>query len=168
MDYSKLVAVTGLPGLYELISSRGDGAVVRSLDDNKTQFISGRVHNFSHLESIEVYTQRDNVNLVDVFKAMENDGSSLPETKDNAVVKKYFEKTYPEMDFEKVYPSDMKKMVKWFEALKKHNIEIKLSELPEETEEPVEEVEEEQVAEKTPKKTARPAGRKTTRKKKSE
>ncbi|HJS54742.1 MAG TPA: DUF5606 domain-containing protein, partial [Chitinophagaceae bacterium] len=87
MDYSKLVAVTGLPGLYELISSRGDGAVVRSLDDNKTQFISGRVHNFSHLESIEVYTQRDNVNLVDVFKAMENDGSSLPETKDNTVVK---------------------------------------------------------------------------------
>ncbi|HJS56139.1 MAG TPA: hypothetical protein VJ765_16420, partial [Chitinophagaceae bacterium] len=72
------------------------------------------------------------------------------------------------MDFEKVYPSDMKKMVKWFEALKKHNIEIKLSELPEETEEPVEEVKEEQVAEKTRKKTARPAGRKTTRKKKSE
>jgi hypothetical protein len=78
MEYSKLVAVTGLPGLFELISSRGDGAVVRSLDDNKTQFISGRVHNFSHLESIEVYTQRDNVNLVDVFNAMEKDGGSLP------------------------------------------------------------------------------------------
>ena len=70
MEYSKLVAVTGLPGIFELISSRGDGAVVRSLDDNKTQFVSSRVHNFSHLESIEVYTQRDNVNLVDVFNAM--------------------------------------------------------------------------------------------------
>jgi len=154
MEYSKLVAVTGLPGLFELISSRGDGAVVRSLDDNKTQFISGRVHNFSHLESIEVYTQRDNVNLVDVFNAMEKDGSSLPDSKDNDAVKKYFEKVYPEMDFERVYSSDMKKMVKWFESLKKHNIEIKLTELPEETEEVAEEVKEEPVIEEKPKKRA--------------
>jgi len=154
MEYSKLVAVTGLPGLFELISSRGDGAVVRSLDDNKTQFISGRVHNFSHLESIEVYTQRDNVNLVDVFNAMGKDGGSLPDAKDNDAVKKYYEKVYPEMDFERVYSSDMKKMVKWFEALKKHNVEIKLSELPEETEEAVEEVKEEPVAEVKPKKRA--------------
>ena len=154
MEYSKLVAVTGLPGLFELISSRGDGAVVRSLDDNKTQFISGRVHNFSHLESIEVYTQRDNVNLVDVFNAMEKDGGSLPDAKNNDTVKKYFEKVYPEMDFERVYSSDMKKMVKWFESLKKHNVEIKLTELPEETEEAVEEVKEEPVAEEKPKKKA--------------
>jgi len=154
MEYSKLVAVTGLPGLFELISSRGDGAVVRSLDDSKTQFISGRVHNFSHLESIEVYTQRENVNLVDVLNAMEKDGGSLPDAKDNDAVKKYFEKVYPEMDFERVYSSDMKKMVKWFESLKKHNVEIKLSELPEETEEAVEEVKEEPVVEKKPKKRA--------------
>ena len=154
MEYSKLVAVTGLPGLFELISSRGDGAVVRSLDDNKTQFISSRVHNFSHLESIEVYTQRDNVNLVDVFNAMEKDGNSLPDSKDNDAVKKYFEKVYPEMDFERVYSSDMKKMVKWFESLKKHNIEIKLTELPEETEEVAEEVKEEPVIEEKPKKRA--------------
>ena len=131
MEYSKLVAVTGLPGLFELISSRGDGAVVRSLDDNKTQFISSRVHNFSHLESIEVYTQRDNVNLVDVFNTMEKEGGSLPDAKDNDAVKKYFEKVYPEMDFERVYASDMKKMVKWFGILTVNNIEIKLSELPE-------------------------------------
>ena len=162
MEYSKLVAVTGLPGLFELISSRGDGAVVRSLDDNKTQFISGRVHNFSHLESIEVYTQRENVNLVDIFNAMEQDGSSLPDSGDTTAVKKYFEKVYPEMDFDKVYPSDMKKMVKWFDSLKKHKIEIKLTELPEETAEPVEEaVKEEPAAKEQPKK-------KTTRKKKSE
>ena len=154
MEYSKLVAVTGLPGLFELISSRGDGAVVRSLDENKTQFISSRVHNFSHLESIEVYTQRENVNLVDVFNVMEKDGGSLPDAKDNDAVKKYFEKVYPEMDFERVYSSDMKKMVKWFESLKKHNVEIKLSELPEETEEAVEEVKDEPVAEEKPKKRA--------------
>lgn len=151
MEYSKLIAVTGLPGIYELISSRTDGAVVRSLDDNKTQFVASRVHNFSHLESIEVYTQNDNINLVDVFKAMEKAAGSLPDVKDNSVVKKYFETVLPEMDFERVYVSDQKKMVKWFEALKKHNIEIKLSELPEEeVEEPV--AEESPVEEKPKKK----------------
>lgn len=160
MEYSKLVAVTGLPGLFELISSRADGAVVRSLDENKTQFVANRSHNFSHLESIEVYTQGENVNLAEVFKAMESTGASLPDAKNAAAVKKYFEKVYADMDFEKVYASDMKKMVKWFESLKKHNVEIKLSEAPAEEEvvEPVVEVKEEPVVEKKPKKT-------TTRKK---
>jgi len=143
MEYSKLVAVTGLPGLYELVNSKSDGAIVRSLDDNSTKFASSRIHNFSHLESIEVFTIRDNVNLVDVFQAMEKAGGSLPDGKDNTVLKKYFEKTYPDLDFERVYASDLKKMVKWFDILKKKNIEIKLSEPPLE-EEPVE-VEEEPV-----------------------
>ena len=147
MEYSKLVAVTGLPGVFELISSRNDGAVVRSLEDDKTQFVANRVHNFSHLESIEVYTEEENVNLVDVFHAMEKATDPLPDAKDNVAVNKYFEKVFPEMDFSRVYSSDQKKMVKWFESLKKHNIEIKLTELPEEeVEEPV--VEEPTIEEK--------------------
>ena len=149
-----MVAVTGLPGLYELVSSKSDGAVVRSLDDGSTKFAATRSHNFSHLESIEIYTQQDNVNLVDIFNAIEKAGGSLPDTKDNAALTKYFQKVYPEMDFERVYSSDMKKMVKWFESLKKHNIEIKLTELPEETEEVAEEVKEEPVIEEKPKKRA--------------
>ena len=148
MEYSKLVAVTGLPGLYELINSKSDGAIVRSLDDNSTKFASSRIHNFSHLESIEVFTTGDNVNLADIFHAMEDASGSLPDTKDNVSVKKYFEKTYPEIDFERVYPSDLKKMVKWFESLKKNKIEIKLSEPVEE--EPEEVVEEEQEEEEKP------------------
>ncbi|RYG38247.1 MAG: hypothetical protein EOO01_29780, partial [Chitinophagaceae bacterium] len=148
MEYNKLVAVTGLPGLYELINSKADGAIVRSLDDNSTKFASSRIHNFSHLESIEVYTVRDNVNLVDIFQAMEKAGGSLPDGKDNATLKKYFEKAYPDLDFERVYASDLKKMVKWFEILKKQNVEIKLSE-PAEEEEP-EEIEEEEVTEEKP------------------
>ncbi len=153
MEYSKLVAVTGLPGLYELISSKNDGAIVRSLEDNSTKFASSRIHNFSHLESIEVYTTGDNVNLVDVFHAMEKSSAKLPDGKDNAALKKYFESAYPELDFDRVYASDLKKMVKWFDVLKKQNIEIKLSEPAEETAEP--EVEEE-AAEKPAKKKAAP------------
>ncbi len=179
MEYSKLVAVTGLPGLFELINSKTDGAIVRSLEDKSTRFVSSRVHNFSHLESIEVYTIRDNVNLVDVFNAMDKAGGKLPDEKDAAAVKKYFEKAYPDMDFERVYASDMKKMVKWFEVLKKNNVEIKLSEIPDEEaeEEIAEPVAEEKPAKKTPAKKkeastaeakAEEAPKKTARKKKAE
>ena len=152
MEYSKLVAVTGLPGLYELVNSKNDGAIVRSLEDNSTKFASSRIHNFSHLESIEVYTVRDNVNLVDIFQAMEKAGGALPDGKDNSLLKKYFEKAYPDLDFERVYSSDLKKMVKWFDILKKNKVEIKLSE-PAEEEEEVEEVKTEE--EKPVKKAAK-------------
>src|SRR6476620_1794855 len=128
MEYSKIIAVSGLQGLHELISSKNDGAIVRSLDDKSTRFVSSRIHNFSHLESIEIYTVRDNVNLVDLFTAMDQAGGKLPDDKDAGAVKKYFEKVYRDMDFDRVYASDMKKMVKWYDVLKKNNVEIKLTE----------------------------------------
>jgi hypothetical protein len=128
MEYSKLISVTGLPGLYELISSKADGAIVRSLEDQTTRFASTRQHNFSQLESIEVYTIRENVNLSDIFLAMKANSESLPDDKDAKAVKAYFQKVYPDMDFERVYASDMKKMVKWFSIIQQKGIEIKLSE----------------------------------------
>lgn len=153
MEYAKIVAVTGLPGLFELVSSKSDGAIVKSLEDKSTKFVSSRIHNFSHLESIEVYTVRDNVNLVDIFTAMQNSGENLPDDKDNAAVKKYFEKVYADLDFDRVYSSDMKKMVKWFGVLKSNDVEIKLREAAPE-EEGVEEAVE--VEEAAPAKEAKP------------
>jgi hypothetical protein len=129
MEYSKLVSVTGLPGLFELLSSKADGGVVKSLEDKSTKFVSTRVHQFSHLESIEVFTTGDNVNLVDVFTAMAASSEKLPADSDAAAVKKYFEAVYPTMDFSRVYASDMKKMVKWFGILQMNKVEIKLSEI---------------------------------------
>jgi hypothetical protein len=128
MEYNKLISVTGMSGLFELVSSKNDGAILRSLDDKTTKFVSSRVHHFSHLESIEVYTIRENVNLVDIFKAMEASAEALPSDKDNKAIKAYFKKVYPEMDFERVYDSDRKKMVKWFSVLKANNVALKLSE----------------------------------------
>src|SRR4051812_16862170 len=109
MEYGKIVSVTGLTGLYELVGSKKDGSIVRSLDDKTTKFVAARVHNLSHLESIEVYTVRDNVNLVEVFTAMQESSEPLPSEKDAAAIKAYFEKVYSDMDFERVYASDMKK-----------------------------------------------------------
>lgn len=128
MEYGKIIAITGMPGLYELVTSKNDGAIVRSLDDKNTKFVSSRVHNFSHLESIEVYTVRENVNLLEIFKTIDSKGTRLPDTKDSAALKKFFDDVYPDIDFERVYSSDLKKMVKWFEVLKENQVELKLSE----------------------------------------
>jgi len=134
MEYSRIIGVTGLPGLYELVSSKSDGALVRSLEDGSTKFVSSRIHNLSHLESIEIYTTSENVNLVDVLQAMKSSGQALPDVKDAKALKSYFETVYPDMDFERVYTSDMKKMVKWFEVLEKNNIEYKVRAQEEESE----------------------------------
>lgn len=152
MEYNRIVAVTGLPGLYEVLSSKADGAIVRSLDDKSTKFISSRVHNLSHLESIEIYTVRDNVSLGDVFTAMKNAGTALPDVKDAKALKSYFEATYPDMDFERVYTSDLKKMVKWYEVLTQNEVDF--------TPRPAEEGEEEEgetvTAEAPAEETAKP------------
>jgi hypothetical protein len=163
MEYGKIIAITGMPGLYEMVSSKADGAIVRSLDDQATKFVSGRVHQFTHLESIEVYTERENVNLVDVLTAMKTSEEKLPDEKDNKALQAYFQKVYPTLDFDRVYASDMKKMVKWFDVLQRNKVEIKLTE-PEE--EPVAEA----VAEEAPegkKKGDRKEGDKSDKKLKS-
>lgn len=130
MEYSKMIAITGLSGLFELIGSKADGAIVKSLEDKSTKFVTSRTHTFSHLESIEIYTTSDNVNLVEIFKSMDQGQEKLPDANDSKAVKAYFQKVYPQMDFERVYASDMKKMVRWFGQLKANNIELKLREEP--------------------------------------
>jgi Domain of unknown function (DUF5606) len=159
MEYNRMIAISGMPGLFELVSSKNEGAVVKSLEDQTVKFVSSRVHNFSHLESIEIYTVQDNVNLIDVLKAMEASNEALPSDKDGAAVKAYMEKVYPDLDFDRVYSSDMKKMVKWYNILKANNVEIKATEAPAEEEEVVVEaaaepvvVEEAAPAKKAPKK----------------
>ncbi len=134
MEYSKLIAVSGLSGLFELLTSKSDGAIAKSLENDTTQFISSRAHQFSHLESIEVFTTRENVFLAEVFIAMGKSKEALPNEKDPKSVEAYFKKTFPNMDFTRVYASDMKKMVKWFAQLQKHKVEPTLPEADDEAE----------------------------------
>ncbi|MBA2746861.1 MAG: DUF5606 domain-containing protein [Flavisolibacter sp.] len=124
MEYNRIVAVTGMPGLFEVVSSKTDGALVRSLEDQTTKFVSSRVHNMSHLESIEVYTVKDNVQLSEVLSSMKSNGAALPDLKDNKAVKTYFETVFPDIDFERVYASDMKKMIRWYSILDAQGIDF--------------------------------------------
>ncbi|SHM54634.1 DUF5606 domain-containing protein [Chitinophaga sp. CF418] len=137
MQYREIVAVTGLGGLFQLIASKQDGAIVRSLEDKSTKFVSSRVHNFTPLESIEVFTTGDNVNLAEVFKAMQDQEAQtapVDSKADNNAIKSYFKSVFPTFDEERVYVSDMKKMVKWYAILKSNDL-LKFDEVAEEGQE---------------------------------
>jgi uncharacterized protein DUF6852/uncharacterized protein DUF5606 len=126
MEYREIVAVTGLSGLYQLLTTKSDGAIVRNVADKSTRFISARQHNVTPLESIEVYTTGDNVRLQEVFLKMQEHETTIPVADargaDNTAIKKYFKSIFPEFDEERVYVSDMKKMLKWYELLKTNDL----------------------------------------------
>lgn len=126
MEYREIVAVTGLGGLFHLLATKSDGAIVRNLADKSTKFISARLHNVTPLESIEVYTTGDNVRLHEVFQKMKDQENTIKiidgKNADNNAVKGYFKSIFPEFDEERVYVSDMKKMLKWYEILKSNDL----------------------------------------------
>ncbi len=126
MEYREIVAVTGLSGLYQLMATKSDGAIVKNLADKTTKFISARLHNVTPLESIEVYTTGDNVRLHNVFEKMKDTAATTPiidhKKADNNAIKAYFKSIFPDFDEERVYVSDMKKMLKWYEILNANNL----------------------------------------------
>jgi hypothetical protein len=126
MEYREIVAVTGLGGLFHLLTTKSDGAIVRNLEDKSTKFISARLHNVTPIETIEVYTTGENVRLQEVFKSMLANEVSIPpvdpKSADNNSIKAYFKSVLPEFDEERVYVSDMKKMLKWYKLLKANDL----------------------------------------------
>ncbi len=126
MEYREIVAVTGLSGLYQLMATKSDGAIVKNLADKTTKFIYALLNNVTPLEIIEVYTTDDNVRLHNVFEKMKDTAATTPiidhKKADNNAIKAYFKSIFPEFDEERVYVSDMKKMLKWYEILNANNL----------------------------------------------
>ena len=114
MEYRQVVAVTGLSGLYLLMSTKNDGAIVRSLVDNSTKFISARVHHITPLESIEIYTTgENNVRLHEVLETIKGDDTkvlALNKQKDDKAARALFADILPTFDESRVYTSDIKKI----------------------------------------------------------
>ncbi len=121
MTYRDIVAVTGLPGLYQLLANKGDGAIVRELSGGASRFLPARLHRVTPLETIEVYTTGANVRLQKVFEAISaTEGTEpMPDAKaDSAALRSYFDAVFPDYDGSRVYDSDLKKMVRWYGILK--------------------------------------------------
>ncbi|QQS30180.1 MAG: DUF5606 domain-containing protein [Sphingobacteriales bacterium] len=125
MKFKDIIAISKLPGLYEMITAKTNGAIVRSLQDGKTQFVSSRMHNFSPLDKISVYTTDTDSELLEVVikKIQEyeaaNAGAVLPSHKDNPdVIRNFLTTVLPNADHSRIYVSDIQKLIRWYELLK--------------------------------------------------
>jgi hypothetical protein len=127
MNLEKLVAISGRSGLFRMTSNRANGLIVEDLDNGKRFFVSARLHQFTPLASISIYTdtEEETVELKQVFKRMADNMETTPPLDAKAEgneLRSYFEKIMPEHDREKVLISDIKKLIKWFGFLKERNL----------------------------------------------
>ena len=120
MNIKNIVAVSGLPGLFKLITTKNNGLIVADPDTGKTRFCSVRQHQFTPMETVAIYTEEDTVEISKVFQSMLDHQSENAVPSINAShgeLQKYFEVIIPDYDRDRVYHSDMKKVIKWFNFL---------------------------------------------------
>ena len=124
MEFKDIVAISGMSGLYEMEKQRPDGMVVRSLEEGKSRFVSNRIHTFSPLNAVAIYTDdNDSVELEEVMRIILEKGITIPSHKGKtAELKAFFEQILENYDREKVYVSDIKKVIKWFHLLNDNNL----------------------------------------------
>lgn len=121
MKLEKLVAVSGLPGLFRMVANRKNGLIVEEIGTGKHRFAPSRKHQFTPLESIAVYTDDgDSTELANVFRNMLDQLADNPPADANAgedEIKEYFADVLPNYDKDRVRLSDMRKVIKWFYLL---------------------------------------------------
>ncbi len=123
MSVEKVLAISGKPGLYELKIQTRSGFVAESLIDGKRLTVGLR-SNVSLLSEISIYTETSEVKLFEVFAKIakkENDGPALDHKVGNNELLSYFEEVIPDFDRDRVYVSDIKKVLSWYNILQKAN-----------------------------------------------
>lgn len=119
MSVQRILAISGKPGLYELKLQTRTGFVAESLLDGK-KITVGMRSNVSLLSEIAVYTYTEEIRLSEVFKAIatkENDGPAMSHKESEASLRDYFREILPEFDEDRVYTSDIKKILNWYNIL---------------------------------------------------
>ena len=121
-DLSKILAISGQSGLYLYISQARNGAIVEALSDKKRSSV-GMTSKITSLADISIYTDDEEVKLQDVFVSMKEvlGDADAPSSKSSAdELKALFEKALPAYDRDRFYVSHMKKVVDWYNNLKKY------------------------------------------------
>ncbi len=121
MDLSKLLSVSGKNGIFKMIAQSKNAVIVESLIDKK-RFPAYASDKISILEDINIYTNEKEVLLKEVFQKIYNKESGRPSINhksDNETLKKYFEQVLPDYDRDRVFVSDIKKIIKWYNILQK-------------------------------------------------
>jgi len=119
MEFNKIIAVTGKPGLFQVISQSKNAIIVESLMDKKRLAINA-TQNVSLLENIAIYTYEEDMPLQNVFITMfeKTEGKEALSHKENdKKLTAFFEEVLPNYDAERVYVSNIKKVIQWFNIL---------------------------------------------------
>ncbi len=114
-----ILSVSGQSGLYKMIAEAKNNIIVESLETGKRMPVYSN-SKVSSLEDIAIYTESDDMPLKEVFKAindMESGGPAISHKTSNNELKAYFEKAVPSFDKDRVYVSDIKKVILWYNTL---------------------------------------------------
>ncbi len=155
MNVDKILAISGKPGLFELKLQTRSGFLAESLLDGK-KITVGMRSNVSLLSEISMYTYSEEKPLVEIMRSIavkENEGPAISHKEDNAKLIAYFKEILPDYDEERVYASDIKKLLNWYNILQAKGLVSKEEPKVENAEAIKEEVVEEVKAKKATKKT---------------
>lgn len=120
MNLRGIVAVSGRPGLYKLVGQNKAGYVLESLDEKKVKIVANiSTTKLASLEDITIYGEDEEIKLIDVLGKIDATKANIPDAKaDGNALRKYFLEVAEGHDQEKVYASDMKKILSWYQLLK--------------------------------------------------
>ena len=124
MDLTEILSISGKPGLYKMLSHTKTGMLVESMQDQK-RFPVFAHEKISSLEEISIFTETDDIRLTEVFKKMHVllEGEKALSHKSSAdELKDFFDDVIPDYDKERVYVSDIKKVIQWYNKL--HEMEM--------------------------------------------
>ena len=119
MKITDILAVAGKPGLYQVLASGSASIVVESMLDGKRSSVPG-TSRVSNLADITMYTHDEDVPLLDILNRMHDaqKGAAGPSHKDDAqTIRDFVDGIVPELDHDRVYQSDLKKLVQWYNIL---------------------------------------------------
>ena len=129
MTLSEIATVTGKGGLFKVVAPTKSGVILESLDEAKTKLIATSSHKLSLLNEISIYTttKEGTVPLQQVLQKMlaeYNDDLGVDANSDTSELRAFLKSILPEFDEDRVYASDIKKLVKWYDILRKYAPEV--------------------------------------------
>ncbi|MFY9309308.1 MAG: DUF5606 domain-containing protein [Bacteroidia bacterium] len=158
MDLSGIISIAGMSGLYKVIAQTKNGLIVESLADKKRIPVYA-THKVSTLEDVRIYSTGDEVPLKEVFQKIYDKEKGATTSVDakaaDAELKKYFKTVFAEYDEDRVYGSDIKKVLSWYNILHKEGL-LEKKEEKKEDEKPAKEEKAAKVKASGEAKTAKP------------
>lgn len=129
MTIADIATVSGKGGLYKVLAPTKSGVILESLDESKTKMVATANHRLSLLNEISIYTttKEGNIPLHDVLRKVHHDFGDDPGVDGNSdsdELKAFMKSILPEYDENRVYTSDIKKLVKWYDLIRKYAPEI--------------------------------------------